>query len=280
MDINSLEVIGGTSIHEDIQYLGEGVNHIVVGTPSRICDLISRNALKTDAVKLVIVHQTDVLLMKGFKDQFLDIMHFAHENVQSVFHSRTLPVEVLEFTKKHMREYILISDKSGELSLEGVKQFYVAVPDEEPKLDTLCDIYETVTGTKTVVFCNTSKKVDWLVNKLDGRGFSVFTVSNTIDQNQCNRTMDKFLSSSHGVLITTDISIHGINLQQVPLVINYDIPSESKIYIRRVGREGGKSQNSVALNFVLLSDNDFMADIERFYSTHIEELKTSVADFI
>jgi translation initiation factor 4A len=179
-----------------------------------------------------------------------------------------------------MRESILISDKSGELSLEGVKQFYVAVPDEEPKLDTLCDIYETVSDTKTVVFCNTSKKADWLVDELDRRGFSVFTVSNTIDQNQCNRTMEKFLSSSRGVLITTDISTHGISLQQVPLVINYDIPFERKIYIRRVGREGGKNQKSVALNFVLVSDNNFMADIERFYSTRIEELTTSVADFI
>ncbi|CEG64572.1 Putative ATP-dependent RNA helicase eIF4A [Rhizopus microsporus] len=271
--------IGGTNVREDMETLKNGV-HVVVGTPGRVFDMINRRAFNTTHMKLFILDEADEMLSRGFKDQIYDVFQLLPNETQVVLLSATMPAEVLEVTKKFMREPVRILVKRDELTLEGIKQFYIAVDKEDWKLDTLCDLYETVTITQAVIFCNTRRKVDWLTDKLTAREFTVSAMHGDMDQNQRDIIMKEFRSGSSRVLITTDLLARGIDVQQVSLVINYDLPSNRENYIHRIGRGGRFGRKGVAINFVTNEDVRTMREIEQFYNTQIEEMPMNVADLI
>jgi len=173
------------------------------------------------------------MLSRGFKDQIYEIFKLVPSDVQVVLLSATMPADVLEVTKKFMRDAIRILVKRDELTLEGIKQFYISVEKEEWKLDTLCDLYETLTITQAVIFCNTRRKVDWLTEKMQGRNFTVSAMHGDMDQKGRDVIMREFKTGSSRVLITTDLLARGIDVQQVSLVINYDLPSNRENYIHR-----------------------------------------------
>merc|ERR1719345_635281 len=137
-----------------------------------------------------------------------------------------MPLEVLEVTTRFMREPVRILVKKDELTLEGIKQFYIAVEREEWKLDTLCDLYETLTITQAIIYCNTRRKVDWLTEKMQSRDFTVSSMHGDMDQKERELILREFRSGSSRVLITTDLLARGIDVQQVSLVINYDMPKD------------------------------------------------------
>ena len=172
MNIQSLACVGGTNVREDMTKLREGIQ-IVVGTPGRIFDMIRRSALKTDGIKIMCLDEADEMLSQGFKDQIYEVFQLLPGDTQVTLFSATMPAEVLEVTKKFMRDPVRILVKKDELTLEGIKQFYIAVEKEEWKLDTLCDLYETITITQAVIFCNTRRKVDWLTEQMHSREFTV-----------------------------------------------------------------------------------------------------------
>merc|ERR1711913_170157 len=153
--------IGGTSVKEDMRKLDNG-QHIVVGTPGRVFDMISRKVLRTADIKQFVLDEADEMLSRGFKDQIYDVFRHLNQEIQVILLSATMPAEVLEVTTRFMREPVRILVKKEELTLEGIRQFYISVEREEWKLDTLCDLYETLTITQAVIFCNTRRKVDWL----------------------------------------------------------------------------------------------------------------------
>lgn len=188
-----------------------------------------------------------------------------------------MPQDVLEVTTKFMRDPVRILVKKAELTLEGIKQFYIAVEKEEWKLDTLSDLYETVTITQAVIFCNTRRKVDWLTDKLTARDFTVSAMHGDMEQAQRDVIMKEFRSGSSRVLIATDLLARGIDVQQVSLVINYDLPANRENYIHRIGRGGRFGRKGVAINFVTADDVRMMREIEQFYSTQIEEMPMNVA---
>ena len=188
-----------------------------------------------------------------------------------------MPQDVLEVTTKFMRDPVRILVKKAELTLEGIKQFYIAVEKEDWKLDTLSDLYETVTITQAVIFCNTRRKVDWLTDKLTSRDFTVSAMHGDMDQSQRDLIMKEFRSGSSRVLIATDLLARGIDVQQVSLVINYDLPANRENYIHRIGRGGRFGRKGVAINFVTADDVRMMREIEQFYSTQIEEMPMNVA---
>lgn len=188
-----------------------------------------------------------------------------------------MPQDVLEVTTKFMRDPVRILVKKDELTLEGIKQFYIAVEKEDWKLDTLSDLYETVTITQAVIFCNTRRKVDWLTEKLTARDFTVSAMHGDMDQPQRDLIMKEFRSGSSRVLIATDLLARGIDVQQVSLVINYDLPANRESYIHRIGRGGRFGRKGVAINFVTADDVRMMREIEQFYSTQIEEMPMNVA---
>jgi translation initiation factor 4A len=271
--------IGGTSVREDMRKLDVG-QHIVVGTPGRVFDMISRKVLRPNDIKQFVLDEADEMLSRGFKDQIYDVFRHLNQEIQVILLSATMPQEVLEVTTRFMRDPIRILVKKEELTLEGIRQFYISVEREEWKLDTLCDLYETLTITQAVIFCNTRRKVDWLTEKMHQRDFTVSAMHGDMDQKERDVIMREFRSGSSRVLITTDLLARGIDVQQVSLVINYDLPTNRENYIHRIGRGGRFGRKGVAINFVTDDDKRALQDIEKFYNTQIDEMPMNVADLI
>ncbi|KAJ7811666.1 DEAD-domain-containing protein [Mycena olivaceomarginata] len=273
MTIQSLACIGGTNVREDMAKLKQGIQ-VVVGTPGRAFDLIKRGALRTDGIKIMCLDEADEMLSQGFKDQIYEVFQLLPSDTQVAVFSTTMPAEVLEVSKKFMRDPVRILVKRDGLTFEGIKQFYIAVEKEDWKLDTLCDLYETITITQTVIFCNTRRKVDMLTEQMLSREFTVSAMHGGMEQKQREILMKEFRTGSIRVLITTDLLVRGIGAQQVSLVINYDLPKNRENYIHRIGRKG------VAINFVATNDVAMLRDIEQFYNTQIDEMPLNVADLI
>merc|ERR1711957_17721 len=279
MNIEVHACVGGTAVRDDIRTLQAGV-HIVVGTPGRVFDMINRRALRLDSIRQFFLDEADEMLSRGFKDQIYDIFKFLPETVQVCLFSATMPLDVLEVTARFMREPVRILVKKDELTLEGIKQFYIAVEREEWKLDTLCDLYETLTITQAIIYCNTRRKVDWLQEEMQKRDFTVSCMHGDMDQLERDLIMREFRSGSSRVLITTDLLARGIDVQQVSLVINFDLPTNRENYIHRIGRSGRFGRKGVAINFVTNNDVRAMKDIEKYYHTQITEMPMNVADLI
>ena len=264
---------------EDAKVLDRGV-HLVSGTPGRVFDMIKRRNLRTRNIKTLVLDEADEMLNKGFKEQIYDVYRYLPPETQVVLVSATLPVDVLEMTSKFMTDPIRILVKRDELTLEGIKQFFVAVEKEEWKFDTLCDLYDTLTITQAVIFCNTKKKVDWLTEKMRANNFTVSAMHGDMPQKVRDAIMGEFRGGTTRVLITTDVWARGIDVQQVSLVINYDLPFNRENYIHRIGRSGRYGRKGVAINFVKADDVGVLRDIEQYYSTQIDEMPVNVADLI
>ncbi|KAJ7178927.1 P-loop containing nucleoside triphosphate hydrolase protein [Mycena filopes] len=279
MNVQCHACIGGTSIGEDIRKLEYG-QHVVSGTPGRVFDMIRRRSLRTRNIKMLVLDEADELLNKGFKDQIYDVYRYLPPATQVVLLSATLPYDVLEMTTKFMTDPIRILVKRDELTLEGIKQFFVAVEKEDWKFDTLCDLYDTLTITQAVIFCNTRRKVDWLTEKMRASNFTVSSMHGEMAQKERDAIMAEFRGGTSRVLITTDVWARGIDVQQVSLVINYDLPANRENYIHRIGRSGRFGRKGVAINFVTVDDVRILRDIEQFYSTQIDEMPVNAAELI
>eukprot|EP00889_Picochlorum_renovo_P006160 jgi/Picre1/33190/NNA_008515.t1 len=271
--------IGGKSVGEDMKKL-EGQAQIVSGTPGRVFDMIQRRALRTRGIRTLVLDEADEMLSQGFKEQIYDVYRYLPPETQVVLVSATLPHDVLEMTHKFMTDPVRILVKRDELTLEGIKQFFIAVEREEWKFDTLCDLYDTLTITQAVIFCNTRKKVDWLTSKMRENNFTVSSMHGEMPQQEREAIMSEFRKGETRVLITTDVWARGIDVQQVSLVINYDIPFNRENYIHRIGRSGRFGRKGVAINFIKDDDVQALRDIEQYYSTHIDEMPMNVADLI
>ena len=247
MSVKCHACIGGKSLGDDRRALQHGHGaQIVSGTPGRVYD-IYRNLPPSAQVVLV---------------------------------SATLPPDVLDMTQKFMNDPVRILVKRDELSLEGIRQYYVAVEKEEWKFDTLCDLYDTLTVTQAVIFCNTKQKVDWLTTKMKESKFTVSAIHGDMSQDDRNRVMEDFRGGTSRVLIATDLWGRGIDVQQVSLVICYDLPINRELYIHRIGRSGRFGRKGLAINFVRNEDVGVLRDIERFYSTRIAEMPANVGDLM
>ncbi|CAF1146168.1 unnamed protein product [Adineta steineri] len=279
MGVSCHACIGGTNVRDDMKRLEGGVQ-IVVGTPGRVYDMLNRSALRSKSIKMFVLDEADEMLSRGFKEQIYDVFTTMPQNIQVILLSATMPSDVLDVTSKFMNDPVKILVKKEELTLEGIRQFYVTVEREEWKLDTLCDLYETLTITQAVIFCNTRRKVDWLTEKMRGRDFTVSAMHGDMDQKERDVIMKEFRTGSSRVLITTDLLARGIDVQQVSLVINYDLPNNRENYIHRIGRGGRFGRKGVAINFVTDDDRRTLRDIEQFYNTQIQEMPMNVADLI
>ena len=279
MNVQCHACIGGRSLSDDTRKLEHG-QHVVSGTPGRVFDMIKRRSLRTQRIKMLVLDEADEMLSLGFKEQIYDIYRFLPPSTQVVILSATLPHEVLEMTSKFMKDPVRVLVKRDELTLEGIKQFFVAVEKEEWKFDTLCDLYDTLTITQAVIFCNTRRKVDWLTEKMREANFTVSAMHGEMPQKERDAIMQEFRQGASRVLITTDVWARGIDVQQVSLVINYDLPSNRENYIHRIGRSGRFGRKGVAINFVRNDDVKILRDIEQYYSTQIDEMPMNVTDLI
>eukprot|EP00486_Rosalina_sp_Unknown_P008234 CAMPEP_0201592310 /NCGR_PEP_ID=MMETSP0190_2-20130828/190240_1 /ASSEMBLY_ACC=CAM_ASM_000263 /TAXON_ID=37353 /ORGANISM="Rosalina sp." /LENGTH=442 /DNA_ID=CAMNT_0048051023 /DNA_START=37 /DNA_END=1365 /DNA_ORIENTATION=- len=263
--------IGGTSMREDIRSLTEG-RQIVVGTPGRVNDMISKGVLKLKSLEMFILDEADEMLSRGFKEQIYELFQYLPTEVQVALFSATMPVEVLQLTKRFMRDPVQILVKDNELTLDGIKQWFVAVEKEDYKLATLFDLYESLTIVQAIIFVNTRKKVMWLRDKMMQHDFTVSCIHGDLLSKDRELVMKEFRSGTTRVLISTDLLSRGIDVNTVSLVINYDLPRFKESYIHRIGRSGRYGKKGCAINFVPDEHEEKLRSIETFYDTVIDEL--------
>lgn len=217
-------------------------------------------------------------LQNHFFFQIYDIFQKLPSKIQVGVFSATMPPEALEITRKFMNTPVRILVQRDELTLEGIKQFYINVEKEEAKLETLCDLYESLAINQCVIFINTRRKVDWLTDKMSSRDHTVSATHGDMDQNTRDIIMREFRSGSSRVLITTDLLARGIDVQQVSLVINYDLPTQPENYLHRIGRSGRFGRKGLAINFVTFNDSRMLSDIQKFYNVVVKELPENFSD--
>jgi len=270
--------VGGTKVSDDLRKLEAGVI-VAVGTPGRVYDVIKRGALKTQSLKVLVLDEADEMLSQGFSEQIYEVFKFLPKDIQVALFSATMPADVLELTTKFMRDPARILVKKEALTLEGIKQFYVAV-EEEYKLETLMDLYDSVSIAQSVIFCNTRRKVDWLADQMNQKLFTVSFMHADMPKGDREKVMATFRSGSSRVLITTDLLSRGIDVQHVSIVINFDLPANRESYLHRIGRSGRYGRKGVAINLVTSRDIQTLKDLEVFYNTQCDELPMNFSEHL
>ena len=278
MNIYTHLFVGGTSIDEDIRILENNTPQIIVGCPGRIHDMMRRNYLKTKHIKLIILDEADEMLSIGFKEQVYNIFQKLNNNVQVGLFSATMPDELNTLTNKFMREPVQILVKSEMLTLEGITQYYVAVDDDAVKYATLKDIFEIISVSQSIIYCNSVKRVEELYQAMISDSFPVCTLNSSMEKEDRERSYNEFKSGKYRVLISTNVTARGIDIQQVSTVINFDIPKDVHTYLHRIGRSGRWGRKGVGINFVTKNDIQKMKYIEQYYNTQIEEMPSNFQD--
>lgn len=273
--------IGGTNVREDARRLQDGGIHVVIGTPGRVNDMIQRRHLNTRDLKIFVLDEADEMLSKGFKDQIYTVCSaIDYPDFQVFLLSATMPDEVLEVTKNFMKNPVTILVKKEELTLEGIRQFYIDLEQEEWKFGVLCELYECVSISQAVIFVNRRRSVEMLTKLLTEKNFAVSAIHGDLEQSAREVIMREFRAGSSRVLIATDLLARGIDVQQVSLVINFEMPMDRENYIHRIGRSGRFGRKGVAINLVSLKERTTLKEIEKFYGTVIEEMPNNIADYI
>lgn len=253
-------------------------SQIIVGTPGRICESLRRKKLFMKNMKLFILDEADEMLSKGFKEQVQNIFSYLPETCQIALFSATMPVEILQMTREFMRNPVRILVKADALTLEGIKQFYVPVDNDEQKFEVLTDIYDTISVSQGIIFVNSKQNAILLKELLEKRNYTVGLIHGGYNQYERNDILADFKMGKARILIATDILSRGIDIQQISLVINYDVPYKVEPYIHRIGRSGRFGRKGVAINLVTMEDAQNLKKIERFYNTVVERLPMNFMD--
>lgn len=264
--------IGGTDPKEDRRILREGGVHVVVGTPGRVKDMIEKKCLKTDFLKVIVLDEADEMLDRGFIDDIKQIFGNLPSDIQVCLFSATMPPHIVEMTDKFMKNPVKILVKNEQLTLDGIKQFYISMKEDGQKFGTLIQLYKSMVITQCIVFTNKKERVNELAEKLKENKFVVSSIHGEMEMSERVSIMKEFRSGSSRILIATDLVGRGIDIQQVNLIINYDLPSDTAKYIHRIGRSGRFGRKGVAINFVTPGDAQFLVNLREYYSTQIEEL--------
>ena len=275
MDVTINLSVGGTTVRDNIDGLLTNPQ-IVIGTPGRVLDMINKKALDTRCLRIMILDEADEMLSKIFSNQIYDIFRFMPNDIQVGLFSATMTPDFFRISKCFMRNPVKILVKEEDLTLEGIKQFYINLEHNEYKFDTLCDLYDLCSVSQTIIYCNSRTMVEELYRRLCEDNFSCVCMHGDLSQEERNKIMTEFRNGSSRILISTDLLSRGIDVQQVSLVINYDIPNNIESYIHRIGRSGRYGRKGTSINFLTRYDIKKMKDIEEYYHTVIEELP---ADF-
>jgi len=279
LEARAYACVGGTRIETDLEALENGVQ-IIVGTPGRVLDLLQREALDPSNIISLVLDEADEMLSHGFKDQIYDIYQYLPPEAQVCLFSATMPAEALDITQNFMKSPLRILVKQEELTLEGIRQFYINCEQENWKLATLCDLYDTLNIAQAVIFCNARRRVDWLRDELTRREFPVSATHGEMPPKDRRKILDEFKKGTSRILISTDLLARGIDVHGVSLVINYDLPRNFEKYLHRIGRSGRFGRKGVAINLVGENDINLLRDIERHFGTKVEEMPKHIADFL
>jgi superfamily II DNA/RNA helicase len=263
---------GGSVIEEGSSFSSRNVPHIICGCPGRVYDMMRRDRISSKKIKLVILDEADEMLSSGFKDQMYNIFQYFGPDIQVGLFSATLPDTLQGIIDKIMRNPVKISVKREALTLEGIRQYVVAVDDDRQKYATLKDLYKYITASQTIIYCNSIKRVQDLYEAMREDEFPVCRIHGDMDKKERESTFNEFRNGSSRVLISSNVTARGIDIQQVNIVINFDIPKCVHTYLHRIGRSGRWGRKGMGLNFVTRRDIIKLREIETHYRTQIMEL--------
>jgi superfamily II DNA/RNA helicase len=269
-------LIGGTSTDEDAHQLKTIMPHIIVGCPGRVYDMMRRNHIVSKDINFLVLDEADEMLSVGFKDQIYNIFQYLSPDIQVGLFSATMPNELQSLTDKFMRNPVRILVKSEMLTLEGIKQYYVALNDDTQKYATLKDIFNIISMSQCIIYCNSIKRVMDLTDAMINDGFPVCCIHSNMDKTKRDEAYMDFKAGKHRVLISSNVTSRGIDVQQVRTVLNFDLPKCIFNYLHRIGRSGRWGRKGTAINFVTRWDIKTMKDIERHYHTIVEELPSNI----
>lgn len=274
---------GGPRVDRDLDVIvqkkgaADHVPHLLVVTPGRFYDLLNRKALSPSSVRVLVLDEADQMLEARFRSQIHCILSLAWPNTTQVaLLSATMIPELASVAKSMLMNPIEILLEAEDVTLDGIKQWYVEVDREDMKLDTLCDIYDHLSIQQATIFVNTRAKAEWLAEQMQRRGFDLDFIHGDMEVEERKRRMESFRTGNVRVLISTDMLARGIDVQQISVVINYELPVQRENYIHRIGRSGRFGRKGASINLITERELRNQADIEKFYSTVIKPLPSSL----
>ena len=279
MDISFMKVLGGTNMNECRKGL-ESNPQIIIGTPGRVLDMIQKQCLFTEKLNTLVFDEADEILSYGFKESIYHIVQYMSQGAQICLFSATIPEDVLELTEKFMNNPEKILVKKEQLTLEGITQFYINIRVNEWKFDVLKDLYDTINISQCIIYINSKNKLMDVYNNLTRENFPVSYIHGELTSAERKDVMEKFRGGQSRILLSTDLLSRGIDVQQLSLVINFDLPKSKETYIHRIGRSGRYGRIGVAINLITDRDIQSMKEIESFYDTQITEMPNNIADYL
>ena len=273
-------ILGGTPIMEDAISMRNNVPHIIVGTVGRTLDMIHRRHIQSKNIKLLVMDEADEMLSRGFKDQIYHIFQSLNPRVQVALFSATIPDEVLSLSKSFMNCPVKITIKAEQLNLDGIQQFFVALPDDNAKFSALKDLFTALSVKQCIIYANSIDRVVDLCHAMNKEGFSVCSIHSSMTPDERDRAISEFRKGSYRVLISSNVTSRGIDIQQVSTVINFDIPRCVHNYLHRIGRSGRWGRKGLAINFITKEDVTMMRHITQHYKSDIKELPMNYADYM
>ena len=265
-------LIGGTSVSEDASDLKNNVPHIIVGSVGRVNDMIRRKNINTKDIKLFILDEADEMLSGGFLENIYQIFTTFNHDLQVAIFSATLPDEIIELTNKFMRNPLKITMEAEKLNLEGIQQHYIALENDQQKYETLKDLFGFLNINQTIVYVNSVNRVIDLYQAMVKDGNSVCCIHSSMKSHERQQALNDFKKGIYRTLISSNVTSRGIDVQQVSIVINFDIPRCVHNYLHRIGRSGRWGRKGMAINFITREDIGTMKRIESHYKSNITEL--------
>ena len=272
-------LFGGCAFDDNCDFNKKNVPHIICGCPGRVFDMIRRDKISTKKMKLVILDEADEMLSSGFKEQVYNILQNFNNDIQIALFSATLPNEIYNITTKIMRNPVKISVKSEQLTLEGILQYYVAVDDDRQKYATLKDIFSYISVSQCIIYCNSVKRVSDLYEAMKEDEFPVCCIHSGMEKHDRDAAFNEFRVGKSRVLISSNVTARGIDIQQVSTVINFDTPKCVHNYLHRIGRSGRWGRKGVGINFVTRRDITKLKEIEAHYVCEIKEMPSNLDFF-
>jgi superfamily II DNA/RNA helicase len=269
-------LVGGTSTEQDVHALKNNTPHIIVGCPGRVHDMMRRQHIRGADINMIILDEADEMLSIGFKEQVYNIFNFLNSNVQVGLFSATLPEELHTLSEKFLRNPVKILVKSEQLTLEGIVQHMIALEDDSQKYSTLKDIYNMLAVTQSIIYCNSIKRVVDLNEAMLQDNFPVCCIHSGMEKHERDAAFSDFKCGKHRVLISSNVTARGIDVQNVGVVINFDVPKDVHTYLHRIGRSGRWGRKGIAINFVTRWDLKKIKEFEVYYQTTITEMPATL----
>jgi translation initiation factor 4A len=265
-------LIGGTSVTEDSMELRSNVPHIIIGSVGRVGDMIRRKNIKTNDIKLFILDEADEMLSGGFLENIHQMFVSFSKDIQVAIFSATLPPEILDLTHKFMRNPVNLTIEAEKLNLEGIQQYYIAIDNDQQKYETIKDLFGKFALNQTIIYVNSVNRVIDLHQAMIKDDCACCCIHSSMTSSERDATLTDFRKGLHRVLISSNVTARGIDVQTVSIVINFDIPKCVHNYLHRIGRSGRWGRKGVAINLITRDDIGHLKRIEKHYGSTIAEL--------